>query len=504
MSKKRITIITLISSVLHMLLLAGFGLIYNQKILQEYGSSVNGLISTLSQFVSLFAVLEGGFSTAALVAVYQPIVDGDKSRLNSILLTAKNYLFRLGVIIFVLSFVLGLVYLFFIHSPLTWMQTISLLLITVFTTSFSIAFHSKYHVVLNGFNKQYILNLVSIFTKTLCWIAAVVMILQGRSIVLVYFVYTTNIVLSCILYRGYVKKKLPDISYIGNYDKGLIKGTDDVFVQKIASTVFTSTDLVLISVGVGLANASVYNVYHQIFQMVYALQSSVSESPFNSFGHLINEKRSKFYEVFYSYSILIVISTTILLSAVGSVIVDFIHLYTHGVNDVNYIVPAVALLFYSQYFFMICNKPFGLLLNLEKNFKEQNFQCVLGAVLNLACSIAGMIVWGIDGIILGSVIGAATIMVFNFMKCTRIGHIHKPALICALMIVNYIIGLVCIMGRLYIQELFSGTYAMWILNSVINFLGIGLVVTLIDALIIRKDLRNVWGLLRSFLRRRPD
>ena len=502
MSKRRITIITLASSVTNMLLVAVFGLIYNQKILQVYGSSVNGLISTLTQFVSMFVVLEGGFSTAALVAVYQPIVDKDYIQLNNILLTIKKYLNKLGIVIFFLAFVFGIVYLFFIDSPLTWIQTITLLFVTAFTTSFSIAVQSKYNVALNGFNKQYILNSCSILTKTLCWIISVVLILHKKNIVLIYAIYTSNIVLSCIVFHFFIKKNIPEISFKGIYDKKLINGTNDVFVQKVASTVFTSTDLVLISAGVGLANASVYNVYHQIFNMMNALQSSVSESPFNSFGHLLNEDKKKFYELFNHYTILFVISTTAILASLGSVIVDFVHLYTHGVNDINYIVPFVALLFYSQYFFTICNKPFGLLLNLEKKFREQNFQCVLGAFLNLICSIVGMHIWGIEGIILGSVVGAATIMTFNFIKCINHKFLQKPTQIGAIITLNFIIGFLCIVFRLFSFELYSDTYVEWFYSSFVNFLVVSALVVAFDFMIMKKDMLNVVKFFKSFVLRK--
>ena len=83
--KIKATIFTMIAALANSVLVTVFNLIYSNYLLQIYGSEINGLISTLSQFVSLFLIVEGGFMTAAVVATYKPIVDKDYNKLNNIL-----------------------------------------------------------------------------------------------------------------------------------------------------------------------------------------------------------------------------------------------------------------------------------------------------------------------------------------------------------------------------------------------------------------------------------
>ena len=380
-NKKIATIFTAITTLLCSVCLAIFGLIYNRNVLVEYGSEVAGLISTLVQFVSIFVILEGGYTTAALVSTYPAVVRQDFTLLNDILCSIKKYLNKIGIIIFIVSTVLGIFYLFFIDSPLEWYQTVALLFITITSTSFSILFQSRYSIVFNAYNKQYISSLLSLLSKTIVWALALILIVNKQGIVLVYCIYSLNIVLDILFFRLFIKKRFPEVTFKGKEDKKLITGTKDVFLQKIASTIFTSTDLVLISAGVGLGAASVYNIYHQVFSTVNSAESALVRSPTNSFGQLFVENKSRFKKIFSWYLFGLITLTTIFSMTVGLSVVDFVRIYTRGISDINYIVPVISLLFFSQFFLTLVNYPFGLLLNVSKNFKYQNFQCILGEKL---------------------------------------------------------------------------------------------------------------------------
>ena len=345
-SKKAITIVTAMASLFCSFALAIFGLIYNKYLLLEYGSQVTGLISTLTQFVSMFIILEGGYTTAALVATYSAVTNNDFYRINTVLFNLKRFLNRIGIIIFIASGVLGIAYLFFIDSPLAWHQTVSLLFITVSTTSFSIIFQSRYNVVFNAFNKQYIATWISLFTKTIVWAISLLMIMLRINVVFVYLMYSSSVLLNVFTYLFYIKKKYPLITFVGKIDKLAIQGSKDVFLQKIASTVFTSTDLVLISAGVGLGAASVYNIYHQIYNMVATAETSILHSPSNSLGLLFHENNRLFRKIYSIYLYATVFLVSVLSVSVGLTIVDFIRIYTKEILDINYIVPFVSLLFF--------------------------------------------------------------------------------------------------------------------------------------------------------------
>ena len=56
-----------------------------------YGSEINGLISSISQFIAYFNLVETGIAGAAVWALYKPLADRDNKVINSIIVAVKNF-----------------------------------------------------------------------------------------------------------------------------------------------------------------------------------------------------------------------------------------------------------------------------------------------------------------------------------------------------------------------------------------------------------------------------
>lgn len=444
--KTKISLLTMLIYFVNAIISAVFGLIYNNLIITEYGSQVNGLISTLTQFVSMFSIVEGGFTTAAVVAVYSPLVNKEYDKLNDILFTAKQVYIKIGLVIMLSVLLGGSIYIQFIESPFSYLQTFTLLIICVSVTAISFGVQSAYSILMQGDNKEYLMVLFSLLARTASWAMMIFLIYCEKSIILVYSINLLNLIMNIVFMRCYEKKKYPFITYKGQYKKELIKGTGDVFLQKIANLLFTSTDLVLISVFINLAAASVYNLYYQIFRMVFNLLASVCQAPFNSFGQLATTEEGKknMHSIFKVYQHIILVLSNLCFATVGVLILPFVRLYTAQITDYNYIYSTLVLLFYSQMFAQIVNRPYGTIINITGNFKLQNKQCIIAAILNVIVSISFIKWWGINSIVLGSFVGTLVIVIMNVWKVYQ--SVFKGSCLADMknIIVNYVVGIVTI------------------------------------------------------------
>ena len=417
-SRAKASVMTMVVNIGSSILFVFINMIYTNCIITNYGSKANGLISTLTQFVSFFSILEGGITTAATVAMYEPVVKHDYNKLNAILSTTKIYFERISFIISGIVIVIGIIYIRFIETPYSYLETFTLLLCSLLVMVTSLLM-SKYNIVLQGYNKAYLTSLVATITKLVTWSISIVLIELRISIIWVYFCNLLNVLLNYIWLSLIIKFKYKHINYTGKYNRTLIAGSNDVLFQKIASTVFSSTDLVLVSACINLEAASVYNLYTLIFKSVFTLLDSVVQAPFNSFGQIVKESREKTIELFSIYRCFVeIIATTIFVSA-AIVILPFLSVYTREISDYSYIYPSLAILFFCQYYAQIINRPYGLLLNITGNFKMQNTQCLLSAVINLIISVLFMKWFGMQGIVFGSFIGTLTIVIFNMIQVNR-------------------------------------------------------------------------------------
>lgn len=74
------------------------GFITPRFLLMAYGSDVNGLISSINQFITYFNLVEAGLSSAAVYSLYKPIAENDHGKINRIVTAARNFYIKSGFI----------------------------------------------------------------------------------------------------------------------------------------------------------------------------------------------------------------------------------------------------------------------------------------------------------------------------------------------------------------------------------------------------------------------
>ena len=76
------------------------GFITTYQIIKTYGSGINGLLASITQFLSYITLLELGFGSVLKSVLYKPIANNNKKEINSIL-GSSNIFFRKIALIFI-------------------------------------------------------------------------------------------------------------------------------------------------------------------------------------------------------------------------------------------------------------------------------------------------------------------------------------------------------------------------------------------------------------------
>ena len=86
-----------LSTIVLQLVITASGFIIPRVMLTVYGSEINGIVSSLTQFINYFTLIEAGLGGAAIYALYKPLADNDHKKINSIVAASRNlYLKRAG------------------------------------------------------------------------------------------------------------------------------------------------------------------------------------------------------------------------------------------------------------------------------------------------------------------------------------------------------------------------------------------------------------------------
>lgn len=202
----------------------------------------------------------------------------------------------------------------------------------------------------------------------------------------------------------YIKKKYSiDLKKIDNSYQ--IKQKWDGLAQHIAYIIHKNTDVVLLTLFTDIKEVSVYSVYMLVINGVKNLLLSFNNGVNDTFGNMLAKgdykelKRSfkKYYIMFTIISICAFIITAIL-------IIPFIKLYMHGIEDTNYIRPTFAYIMIAAELICVIRQPFANLVKVAGHFKQTQIGAWIEAISNIIISFE--LVWklGIIGVAIGTLI----------------------------------------------------------------------------------------------------
>ena len=407
MNKSRRSILTAFSAILLTLINGLFALIITKLIILKYGSDFNGLNATASQFISMLLIIEGGFTIATNVALFKPMALNDQYAINKILSATRKIFNKIGISFFLIGSGASIIYALIINSDLPPITSFLVFLMTIISTSFNLYYATKYRILLQSDNKEYILNSIHIFTLILSQLLILIIVFSNGHMLLVRFSTMLGAIVNSLLIAKITQKKYLSINFKEEPDYESISGTKDIFVQKITSMIYSTIPILFIAGTVGTVYASVYVVYNNVFRLLSSVIYAFINAPIMGFGKLIAEKESEYVlKVFLQYEFIVNYVMFTLLSTATVLIMPFINLYTIGITDANYYNWIIALLLIGITFFEIIHVPSGNIINMAGKFKVGRKIQTLASIVLVSGMIIGNITFGFYGILLSVLITA--------------------------------------------------------------------------------------------------
>lgn len=398
------------------------GLFVTKLVIETYGSDFNGLNSTANQFVNVLMLLEGGFTLATNVALFKPFSDNDYILLNKIIVATKNKFQKIGIWFFLLGVIGALIYSFIINSKLSRSFIFIVIFMAILPSAFNLFYATKYRIIIQADQKEYIISLITLFTITISYIVNIIITSLHAPMILIRVTTMIFLLLQSIIISIYCKKNYKFINFNEKPEYSLIKGTKDVFIQKITAIVYSTFPILIISISPagGTKLASVYAVYNSTFYLIKSFIQSVMDAPRLSFGQLITERSRQYvFKKFIQYELIVIIILSSVLSTAAALILPFVEIYTINITDINYLDKNIAIMMILITFFEILHIPSGNILNMSGLFNiSKKIQLVSVGILIISMSI-GTYFYGIYGI-LGSVLLTSIIL-----ATLEIFYIHK-------------------------------------------------------------------------------
>ena len=295
--------------ILAQLLTIGIGIIIPRLVLVNLGSESNGLLSSVGNILTYMSLLEAGVGTATLQALYKPCATNDQDSANSIMAATDYFYRRTGKAYLLIVIAITIVYTFAVKTDLPRLDVFIVVLLSGLSGVISYFFQGKFKIFLSAEGKTYINTNIITTVHIAASIAKALLLYTGFGVVAVQISAFTFNLIQMLFYQIYMKRHYPWLNVRVKPDFDAISQRNAVLVHQISGLIFSNTDVLLLTVFVGLKEVSVYSMYAMIYGMVKALAVVLYDSYTYALGQSYNTNKERFMKMFDAYEVLTMMIT---------------------------------------------------------------------------------------------------------------------------------------------------------------------------------------------------
>ena len=402
--RTRKNMLNIVIGIASQLIILGMGLIVPRVILTHYGSDTNGLTNAITQIFAYMALLQAGIAQAAKNALYKPIQDNDKHQISVVISSAKVYYkkitFLYACIVLCASFLLPVI----LKSNVSYWTIFFVVFFEGFTDVISFYYIMTMTTFLTATGKDYIRNIIELLGKTLCYSVKILLALFNVNIALIQLGYFLVSIIKTLLYNKYITKNYGWINFKEKTNGYKLPDRNAFVITEIAWTVFSSTDMIVLSTFVSTAMSSVYSIYNMVYVAIHNLLNNVYNSISYNLGLLYNKNRVEYVILHDKFMSLFVGGMTVLMCTTNMLIIPFVEMYTRGVKDINYIYSYLPMLLCLVQILSWSRYVQGTLIGVAGYASKVTKISIIEASLNVILSICLVSKFGIIGVLFATVI----------------------------------------------------------------------------------------------------
>lgn len=249
----------------------------------------------------------------------------------------------------------------------------------------------------------------------------------------------------------------------------------DAMYHQLIGLIVTGSQSILLSMFVGLEEASIYAVYNVVFSGLQSICVQISNSvvPFLGKSYALN--KNEVIERFDLFEFVFIIFITIVFAVAFVMLNSFIAIYTKGA-DINYTDNILTILFVTRGFANTFRLPAQGMINAAGFFAETKKAATIEAFLCIVTEVILVQFIGIYGVMIGNIISAIW-RGFEMILFTNKNIISRKSKKSIIRIIKSIICISLIYGIFSIFLNFENIegYIKWILSACI----VGIISTII-------------------------
>ncbi len=406
MERKEHTLINVISTVSLQIITLLSGFIIPKLILDAFGSEVNGLISSITQFLGYISLIEGGVSAVILANLYRPLATGDNDQVSAVVSTADSFFKKIALIFGVYQVVLAIGYPFIVKSSFDWGYIASMVLILGISTLIQYSLALSWRLLLQADKRMYIAVLAQGVAIVLNLALTFVLIKCNANVHIVKLISGVAFILQPMILYGYIRKNYT-LSKATKAEKGLLSQRWDGFGINIAAMIRASTATVVLSVLTNLSIVSVFSVYVLVSNGMKSLITSISGGIVPNIGSSYAKGDLEgSNKTFDNFDFIMFLVSFFCFTVAAVAIPSFALVYTSGLTDANYNQPLLGVLLMAAECIFCIREPYVNMAYSAGHFRQVSKYAYIEAGITVVLSVIFTLLWGLVGVAIALLVSA--------------------------------------------------------------------------------------------------
>lgn len=385
------------------------GLILPQLVLKTFGSSINGTMSSITQFLSFITLLQGGVGTVARLAYYKPLANNDQEGISIAYKTVSLFYKKFSILFCIYLAIMCVAYPIIVDTGYSFTYVASLVLILGLSSVFEYFFGQASQMLLYAAQRNYIYSVIQILCTIASTVIGVYLVKAGASIHVIKFASALIYAVRPVCLWLYVRKKFSIISKC-KANNALLAQRNAALVRHIAFYIHTSTDTIVLSLFSNVLWVSVYAVHNYVISSLSRLVTSILGNTEVVFGDMIAKNECEIMDrQIPIYDLCTKILSGSCYTTCAILISRFVALYTKGVQDIDYYHPVFAALLILAEAIYCMGVTYQNVYIAAGHIHKTEWIAITEAAINLILSCVLVLQFGIIGVAIGTV----TAMVFK-------------------------------------------------------------------------------------------
>lgn len=375
------------------------------------GKSYLGINSLFGDILSMLSLAELGFDTAIGYKLYRPLVERDEHAIRMYLNFFKQVYRIVGGVIFLSGVLLipALPVLIKDYGRLAELGINAVLIYVIYLLKSvsSYMFFAYRSAIVKADQKGYLLNLVRCVVDVFMSLAQIMILLVWHDYILYIVALIGFNILQNLIFARLATEKYPRY-FVKEEDrlprqevKEIFKDCLALFVFKVDNVIVKATDNLVLSSVQGLAVVGEYSNYLMLYSSLKSILIKMFEAFKDSMGNLfVEEGMQRKYSFFETTNLI----TMILYGTAGSGLAIVSNELISCWLGPDYVISQpLPVLIGIELLFVGIKTNLNQTRNISGVFRQMWYRPVIGIVINLIVSIAGALVWGINGVVVGTI-----------------------------------------------------------------------------------------------------